>query len=250
MRLLREQPPPPLPARLLVTAEYFYFHLMVQLAEGSGHWNSTDMSDKSDESTTSSSSNGGSGSLDILISKKESVGTLHDFPLKYHASLILCQSCKLISILAHGTPRWISKFIRLIIFVIVLLPAFVRFAWYYFVFSDRIAIAYKDGPSRTSRHYLDLYGSQPPHTNREGKAVVIFLTGGAWIIGYKMWGALLARALVSVTDFRRIISSCRKVRFLNSKDGSTKSSNLCSFFSVISGRSLHLLMVTHLCSFF
>jgi hypothetical protein len=71
---------------------------------------------------------------------------------------------------------------------------------YYFVFSDRIAIAYKDGPSRTSRHYLDLYGSQPRPTTIEGKAVVIFLTGGAWIIGYKMWGALLARALVSVMD--------------------------------------------------
>eukprot|EP00957_Ditylum_brightwellii_P118450 9034265-Ditylum_brightwellii.AAC.1 len=28
------------------------------------------------------------------------------------------------------------------------------------------------------------------------KPVVIFLTGGAWIIGYKMWGALMARALV------------------------------------------------------
>lgn len=178
-----------------------------------GHWNSTEMSDKSDASTTSSSSNGGSGSLDTLISKKESVRALHDFPLKYHASLILCQSCKLISILAHGTPRWISKFIRLIIFVIVLLPAFVRFACYYFVFSDRIAIAYKDGPSRTSRHYLDLYGSQPRHTNREGKAVVIFLTGGAWIIGYKMWGALLARALVSVTDLGGLFHTAEKFYF-------------------------------------
>ena len=26
--------------------------------------------------------------------------------------------------------------------------------------------------------------------------VVLFLTGGAWIIGYKMWGTLLARTLV------------------------------------------------------
>lgn len=25
--------------------------------------------------------------------------------------------------------------------------------------------------------------------------VLIFLTGGAWIIGYKMWGALMGRAL-------------------------------------------------------
>lgn len=33
-------------------------------------------------------------------------------------------------------------------------------------------------------------------TERFGKPVVIFLTGGAWTIGYKMWGAFLARALV------------------------------------------------------
>jgi hypothetical protein len=176
------------------------------------------MSDKSDATTTSSNSNGGSGSLEMLIAKNENAGALHDFPLQYHASLILCQSWKLISILAHGTPRWIAKFIRLIIFVIVLLPAFVRFALYYFVFSDRIAIAYKDGPSRTSRHYLDLYGSQPRQANREGKAVVIFLTGGAWIIGYKMWGALLARALVSVMDWGGFyMAYCRMDGLLNCK---------------------------------
>jgi prenylcysteine alpha-carboxyl methylesterase len=41
-----------------------------------------------------------------------------------------------------------------------------------------------------------------------GRPVVIFYTGGAWIIGYKMWGALLARALtaagvlVVIPDYR------------------------------------------------
>jgi len=30
-----------------------------------------------------------------------------------------------------------------------------------------------------------------------GAPVVIFFTGGAWLIGYKMWGALLARALTA-----------------------------------------------------
>eukprot|EP00571_Detonula_confervacea_P001340 CAMPEP_0172321942 /NCGR_PEP_ID=MMETSP1058-20130122/44714_1 /TAXON_ID=83371 /ORGANISM="Detonula confervacea, Strain CCMP 353" /LENGTH=386 /DNA_ID=CAMNT_0013037567 /DNA_START=92 /DNA_END=1252 /DNA_ORIENTATION=- len=53
-----------------------------------------------------------------------------------------------------------------------------------------------------SRHYLDIYGSRissPDEQNRNGnrnkKPVVIFLTGGAWIIGYRMWGTLLGRAL-------------------------------------------------------
>ncbi|EED87663.1 predicted protein, partial [Thalassiosira pseudonana CCMP1335] len=32
--------------------------------------------------------------------------------------------------------------------------------------------------------------------NTTAKPVVVFLTGGAWIIGYRMWGTLLGRALV------------------------------------------------------
>jgi hypothetical protein len=148
--------------------------------------------------SSSSSSSSSSGSSELLITQQDNVGALHDFPLRYHVSIILYQSFKLLSILVHGTPRWIAKLVRLILFVFVLLPAFVRFSLYYFLFSDRIAIAYKDGPSRTSRHYLDVYGSQQQEAVQGGKAVVIFLTGGAWIIGYKMWGALLARALVSV----------------------------------------------------
>ncbi|KAL7480724.1 hypothetical protein ACHAW6_006389 [Cyclotella cf. meneghiniana] len=56
-----------------------------------------------------------------------------------------------------------------------------------------------------SRHYLDIYGSRSP--TKEKKPVLLFLTGGAYIIGYKMWGTLLARALspnilVIVPDYR------------------------------------------------
>jgi len=48
-----------------------------------------------------------------------------------------------------------------------------------------------------SRHYLDVYGSRThPMSEDKKKPVVVFLTGGAWIIGYRMWGCLLARALV------------------------------------------------------
>ena len=135
---------------------------------------------------------------------QSNVRVLHDFPLQYHALVIANLSWKLISILYHGTPRWIAKLIRLILFVISLLPAFVVFACYYVITSDRIAVSYiQEIPKRTSRHYLDVYGSQKTQQQpkcEEGKAVVIFLTGGAWIIGYKMWGALLARALVRTRD--------------------------------------------------
>ncbi|KAL3772468.1 hypothetical protein ACHAW5_007323 [Stephanodiscus triporus] len=44
---------------------------------------------------------------------------------------------------------------------------------------------------------LDIYGSRSSRSSDGGgKPIVIFLTGGAWIIGHRMWGALVGRALV------------------------------------------------------
>lgn len=149
---------------------------------------------------------------------------------------------------------WVLKLIRLIAFTIALLPAFIVFAWYYYISSDRAVFCYADESRKTSRHYIDIYGAtskprpfksfskQQISRNFEsssertrilrsassffsdddindnqrnlssqdgtGKPVVIFLTGGAWTIGYKMWGALLARALVpmgimvAIPDYR------------------------------------------------
>ena len=167
------------------------------------------------------------------------------FTLRYHVNLIVEYAPRLLSLLFHGTPRWLFKLVRLLAFVMALLPGFVVFAYYYFWSADRIALPYRedgvvgdasndgDDPSRnsprTSRHFVDVYGSRTALTMRndgrdisydrqyssmlttcndmssgenggngdeESKPVVIFLTGGAWIIGYKMWGALLARVLV------------------------------------------------------
>jgi len=95
------------------------------------------------------------------------------------------------------------RFFRLLSFVVFLLPAFVVFLYHYFS-CDRIAVYYgvKDAIGERkwlSRHYLDMYGSRAHVNSNEEtkkKPVVIFLTGGAWIIGYRMWGCLLARALV------------------------------------------------------
>jgi len=67
-------------------------------------------------------------------------------------------------------------------------------AFYYFRHPIR-NISYHSGDSKkSSRHLCDVY--LPSQQGEEKKApVLIFLTGGAWIIGYKMWGALLGRAL-------------------------------------------------------
>ncbi|XP_062152040.1 isoprenylcysteine alpha-carbonyl methylesterase ICME-like [Alnus glutinosa] len=52
---------------------------------------------------------------------------------------------------------------------------------------------------------LDLY---LPENNDEPKPVVIFVTGGAWIIGYKAWGSLLGKQLAE----RDIIVACLDYR--------------------------------------
>ena len=129
------------------------------------------------------------------MQRSQSVGPFRDFPLQYHASVIVFESFNLASFLFHGTPRWIAKLCRLMLFVTCLLPAFIVFACYYMISSDRVVAGYAQGRKKTSRHYLDVYGATSSSSAGQ-KPVVIFLTGGAWIIGYKMWGALLARALV------------------------------------------------------
>jgi prenylcysteine alpha-carboxyl methylesterase len=58
---------------------------------------------------------------------------------------------------------------------------------------------------------LDLY--LPPESNKP-KPVVIFVTGGAWIIGYKAWGTLLGQQLVErdiivvCIDYRNFPQGC------------------------------------------
>lgn len=145
---------------------------------------------------------------------------------------------RILNLLSH-IPTFLFRFVRLLSFVVVLLPAFCVFLWHYLM-CDRLAVYYGDckcekktGSDNTctqskvnespqcnnglksrrckvcrplrSRHYLDIYGSNTPA--KDEKPVLLFLTGGAYIIGYKMWGTLLARALakyvlVIVPDYR------------------------------------------------
>mmetsp|Transcript_24295 Transcript_24295/g.37449 ORF Transcript_24295/g.37449 Transcript_24295/m.37449 type:complete len:367 (-) Transcript_24295:554-1654(-) len=152
-----------------------------------------------------------------------------EFSPYYHATVIGRETLSLGGYLLKGTSIWLVKLIRLLSFVTVLFPAFLVFGWYYFTCNRTVFRYIEDDAKSTSRHYLDVYGaavddfeqngSQHADGNVEisrsasptsssgsnefvqqqmhaGKPVVVFLTGGAWIIGYKMWGALLARALV------------------------------------------------------
>ncbi|XP_078431458.1 putative isoprenylcysteine alpha-carbonyl methylesterase ICMEL2 isoform X2 [Wolffia australiana] len=94
--------------------------------------------------------------------------------------------------------RWIAKFVALACYAILLLPGFLQIGYYYFFSSQiRRSIVYGEQP----RNRLDLY---LPKNSEGQKPVVAFVTGGAWIIGYKAWGSLLGKQLAE----RDIIVAC------------------------------------------
>ncbi|KAL5739551.1 hypothetical protein ACOSP7_028442 [Xanthoceras sorbifolium] len=94
--------------------------------------------------------------------------------------------------------RWITRLVALACYAMLLMPGFLQVAYYYFFSSQvRRSIVYGDQP----RNRLDLY--LPTH-NDGPKPVLVFVTGGAWIIGYKAWGALLGRQLAE----RDVIVAC------------------------------------------
>lgn len=106
-------------------------------------------------------------------------------------------SLKLFRYLGVGY-KWITRFLALGCYSILLIPGFIQVAYYYYFSSQvRRDIVYGDQP----RNKLDLY--LPKNTDGP-KPVIAFITGGAWIIGYKAWGSLLGQQLSE----RDIIVAC------------------------------------------
>ncbi|CDP02394.1 unnamed protein product [Coffea canephora] len=102
--------------------------------------------------------------------------------------LLTTLSFKLLSYLGVGY-RWIMRLIALGIYAMLLMPGFLQVVFYYYFSSQvRRSVIYGDQP----RNRLDLH--LPPRQDCK-KPVVIFVTGGAWIIGYKAWGSLLGQQL-------------------------------------------------------
>lgn len=97
-----------------------------------------------------------------------------------------------------GTPLvWGWQLVRLLMFVLVLLPFFLPPTFRYVV-SRHVHKAVRYGPS--VRHAVDIYvpeaiGVPPSATAVRGAPVIVFVSGGAWIIGYRMWGFLMGLAL-------------------------------------------------------
>jgi prenylcysteine alpha-carboxyl methylesterase len=135
--------------------------------------------------------------------------------------LIFTLLCKLLTFVRLN---WLFKFARLLVFSALLLPAFIRIGWFYAT-DRRIRRGVRYGSK--ARNFLDIYvpsddcssssrsssrgaalgrkeegeedveeGGEKSKANAPLKPVVIFVTGGVWIIGYRVWGALLAKSLL------------------------------------------------------
>jgi prenylcysteine alpha-carboxyl methylesterase len=104
------------------------------------------------------------------------------------------------------STHWVFLMFRLIAFVVLLMPAFLQATAYCWLHPS-VDNFVRYGPKR--RNLMDIYKLKQEFVNSgEARPVVVFMTGGVWIIGYKMWGmlmgALLQRLgiLLIVPDYR------------------------------------------------
>ncbi|KZV29349.1 hypothetical protein F511_18500 [Dorcoceras hygrometricum] len=130
-------------------------------------------------------------------------GSGHSFPqgvrkaASYTYILITWLRFKMLQYLGMGY-KWVTGILALGCYAFLLFPGLLQVGYKYFYSPDiRRDIVYGDQP----RNRLDLYLPK----NRDGpKPIVAFVTGGAWIIGYKAWGSLLGLQLSE----RDIIVAC------------------------------------------
>ncbi|GAQ87063.1 alpha beta-hydrolases superfamily protein [Klebsormidium nitens] len=99
--------------------------------------------------------------------------------------------------------KWIIKAWSLVVFAILLMPGFLQVVWFYYT-SPQVYRSLVYGTK--ARNRLDLY--MPPGHLQRPRPVVVFVTGGAWVIGYKAWGALLGRRLAN----RGVLVACLDYR--------------------------------------
>ena len=94
-----------------------------------------------------------------------------------------------------GMPGlWLWRFLLLLGFVVAMLPVFVP-VLVHFLRSPRILKNIPYGPS--IRHQLDVYLPSEAAVARARRQcpIVVFVSGGAWVIGYKLWAFLMGCVL-------------------------------------------------------
>ena len=103
-------------------------------------------------------------------------------------------------LLGYGIT-WLAMLHRMMWFVIALIPAWIQLVSYY-IRSPSLLRGVRYGPY--ARNTMDIFlpelapsdaGADGGSDASRGAPVLVFFTGGAWIIGYKAWGALMGRSL-------------------------------------------------------
>ena len=102
---------------------------------------------------------------------------------------------RLLVMAARGSPLWFLNVVRLALFAVACAPALLRCAYFWWT---EVEINVPYGPGL--RHLCDVYrargrGGAGGGGGGGGAPVVVFVAGGAWVIGYKAWGVPLGRAL-------------------------------------------------------
>jgi hypothetical protein len=150
----------------------------------------------------------------------------------FHLLLCYRNAKKLYALLIHGTKTWIYMLARLLLFTLLLLPGWYSFLKYFFT-DNYVLRNIEYGKGVKFRNVLDIYLPKTLNLDlktqlkegiklyplEEGTPVIIFVSGGAWIIGYKLWSALVGRALsyygvvTIIPDYRNFPQGKRVVQY-------------------------------------
>jgi hypothetical protein len=85
--------------------------------------------------------------------------------------------------------------VRLVLFALLLLPAFLRIGWWYARSDDIVhSVPFGDGKLRQN---LDIYLPSNKGTKKSKLPVLFFTGGGAWVVGHKAFCALLGRIFMN-----------------------------------------------------
>ena len=93
----------------------------------------------------------------------------------------LCEGARIVAI-------FLSIFGRTLIFALALLPGFIPVTLHYFCSCTRKSVRYG---SQSCRQACDVYLPRSGFSSSNAVPVVLFVTGGGWVIGYKMWGLVM-----------------------------------------------------------
>jgi hypothetical protein len=156
--------------------------------------------------------------------------------LIFHIGLCWQLFVKLVYALTRGTRTWVLVLLQLVAFTTILMPGWTHMLVYYF-FSKRVIKNVSYGLGAGSRNLLDVY--MPPERPKTKAPVIVFVSGGAWIIGYKLWSCLAARAfsllgcVVIVPDYRNF----PQVIVIHSSSVHTMLDSLLTFYRIFRVRS-------------